>query len=132
PGGLPEDALNGLVPQLIALSETSGYSPLGYAPLREAIAAQFTRRGVPTTMEQVLVTSGAQQAIYMAACLFLQRGDSVLVENPTYPGALDAFTAVGARLVGVRTRRDTVDLSSLSEHLGQLAPRLAYIIPTYQ
>jgi DNA-binding transcriptional MocR family regulator len=132
PGGLPEAVVEDVSHETAALAQTSGYSPLGYAPLREAIAQHLSQRGVPTRAEQVLVTSGAQQAIWMAGWLFLQHGDSVLTENPTYPGALDAFTAVGARLVGVRTRRQGVDLAGLAEHLSRLAPRLVYIIPTYQ
>ena len=132
PGGLPTHAVADLGHDLLRLAETSGYSPLGYLPLREAVARHMSRRGVSTNADQVLITAGAQQAIYMAACLFLQRGDSVLVENPTYPGALDAFTAVGARLVGLRTRRFGVDLAVFAEHLLHVAPRLVYMIPTYQ
>jgi DNA-binding transcriptional MocR family regulator len=132
PGGLPEHSLQDVPHDLLQLSYTSGYSPQGYVPLREAVAGHLSRRGLPTTPEQILVTSGAQQAIYMAACLFLQRGDVALVENPTYPGALDAFATVGARLVGLRTGRHGVDLTSLTEHIVRLAPRLMYLIPTYQ
>src|SRR5579864_4562549 len=132
PGGLPQAALEGIEDEMLRLSETSGYSPLGYLPLREAISLHLSHRGVSTSPEQVLVTAGAQQAIYMTACLFLQRGDSVLVENPTYPGALDAFSAVGARLVGLRTRRHGVDLPAIAEHIGRVEPRLMYLIPTYQ
>jgi DNA-binding transcriptional MocR family regulator len=132
PGGLPADALDGLVDEMAPLATTSGYSPLGYAPLREAIAAHLTARGVPTSAEQILVTSGAQQAIHLAAWLYLRRGDVALVENPTYPGALDAFTAIGARLVGVRTGRHGPDLGALADHMLRAAPRLMYLIPTYQ
>jgi DNA-binding transcriptional MocR family regulator len=132
PGGIPDRLVEEVAQETTALAQTSGYSPLGYVPLREAIAEHLTRRGLLTAPEQILVTSGAQQAIWMAGWLYLQRGDSVVVENPTYPGALDAFTAVGARVVGVRTRRNGVDLSALSEHITRLAPRLLYVIPTYQ
>jgi DNA-binding transcriptional MocR family regulator len=132
PGGLPDALLEDVYAEMAPLAATSGYSPLGYAPLREAIAAHLSARGVPTTSEQILVTSGAQQAIYMVAWLYLQRGDVALVENPTYPGALDALTAVGARLVSVRTGRYGADLAALGEHLGRSSPRLVYLIPTYQ
>src|SRR5438067_9668811 len=132
PGGLPVGALREVERDIAALAETSGYSPLGYLPLRHAIADHLARRGLPTVADQVLVTSGAQQAIYMAGWLCLQRGDTALVENPTYPGALDAFTAVGARVVGVRTRHQAVDLAALADHMARLAPRLVYLIPTYQ
>jgi DNA-binding transcriptional MocR family regulator len=132
PGGVPHELIQEAASETASLAETSGYSPLGYTPLREAIASHLGQRGLPTSPEQILVTSGAQQAIWMAGWMFLQRGDSVIAENPTYPGALDAFTAVGARLVGVRTRRNGVDLASLTEHLAHVAPRLVYLIPTYQ
>lgn len=132
PGGLPDAVLEGVFAEMGPLAETSGDSPLGYAPLREAIAVHLTARGVPTTADQILVTSGAQQAIYMVAWLYLQRGDTALVENPTYPGALDALTAVGARLVGVRTGRHGPDVASLAEHIVRTSPRLIYLIPTYQ
>jgi DNA-binding transcriptional MocR family regulator len=131
PGGMPADALEDIHLELASLAESSGYSPLGYPPLRAAIANHLSHRGVPTVADQVMVTSGAQQAIHMIGWLFLQRGDTALMENPTYPGALDAFTAVGARLVGVRTRRTGVDLNALNEHIGRLSPRLVYVIPTY-
>jgi DNA-binding transcriptional MocR family regulator len=132
PGGLPRELIEDVASETAGLAETSGYSPLGYEPLREAIAAHLSERGVPTAPDQVMVTSGAQQGIWMTGWLFLQRGDTVLTENPTYPGALDAFTAVGARLVGVRTRRNGVDIASLAERLAAVAPRLVYLIPTYQ
>jgi DNA-binding transcriptional MocR family regulator len=132
PGGLPESLIRDVTSETAGLADTSGYSPLGYTPLREAIAAHLIRRGVPTSPDQVLVTSGAQQAIWLAGWLCLQRGDTVLTENPTYPGALDVFTAVGARLVGVPTRRGGVHLGSLDEHIGRLSARLVYLIPTYQ
>jgi DNA-binding transcriptional MocR family regulator len=132
PGGVPESLAQDVSAELASVAETSGYSPLGYAPLREAIAAHLTAHGLRTLAEQVLVTSGAQQAIWLTGWLFLQRGDNVLVENPSYPGALDAFNSVGARLVGVRVRRQGVDLASLAEQIARAAPRLVYLIPTYQ
>jgi DNA-binding transcriptional MocR family regulator len=132
PGGVPEAVLDGVFAEIGPLAETSGYSPLGYAPLRDAIAAHLCARGVPTTAEQILVTSGAQQAISMAAWLYVQRGDTALVENPTYPGALDALTAVGGRLVGVRTGRYGPDVATLADGISRHAPRLVYLIPTYQ
>lgn len=132
PGGVPHELVRQVAEETANLAETSGYSPLGYAPLREAIATHMSSRGTPTTPDQILVTSGAQQAIWMAAWLFLQRGDSVLTENPTYPGALDVFTTLGARLVGVRTRRQGVDIGMLAEQLAHRGAGMVYLIPTYQ
>ena len=130
--GLPAAALQEVDAEVTSLSHTSGYAPLGYPPLREAIARHMTARGLPTQPHQVLVTAGAQQAIHLGAWLYIQRGDRVLVENPTYPGALDVFTALGARVTGVPTRRNGVALDRLSELVEREAPRLMYLIPTYQ
>jgi len=59
------------------------------------------RAGLPTRAEQVLVTNGAQQAIALVANLLIEAGDPVVLEDPTYLGAIDAFTSFGARLTGV-------------------------------
>jgi DNA-binding transcriptional MocR family regulator len=129
--GLPHEATAGLDEEVRALSSTPGYAPLGYPPLRKAVAEYLSSRGVPSTPEQVLITSGAQQAIHLAAQLFVQAGDTVIVENPTYPGALDAMTTVGARLAWVRTGRHGADVDALVETAGRLNPRLTYLIPTF-
>jgi DNA-binding transcriptional MocR family regulator len=131
-GGLLAAALEGLELELAALSLTSGYSPLGHPPLRQAVAAHLTRTGLPTVPEQVIITSGAQQAINLAAWQYLHDGDTVVVENPTYPGALDAFSAAGARLAWVPTGRHGADVDLLSEVVTRTTPRLVYLIPTFQ
>jgi DNA-binding transcriptional MocR family regulator len=130
--GLPAVAWQDVEAEVTSLSHTSGYSPLGYPPLREAIARHLTLRGLATQPQQVLVTAGAQQAIHLGAWLYLQRGDRVLVENPTYPGALDVFTALGARVTGLPAGRNGVALDRLGELVEREAPRLMYLIPTYQ
>lgn len=130
--GLPSAALAGIDRELARLSLDSGYAPLGHPPLRRAIAEWLTRQGLPTAADQVLVTSGAQQAIHLAGWHFLQPGDTVLVENPTYPGALDAFNAAGGRLAWVPTGRQGANVERLSELLPRTSPRLVYLIPTFQ
>ena len=133
PGGLPSYVLEGLDVELAELGrQRSGYSPLGYPPLRSAIAEHLSAQGLQTHPQQVLVTCGAQQAIHLAACLYLERGDAVVVENPTYPGALDAFTSVGAQVIGVPTRRSGIELDPLRDVLKRLSPRLVYVIPSFQ
>jgi DNA-binding transcriptional MocR family regulator len=131
-GGLPAVAFEHFDADLAALSHSSGYAPLGYQPLRDAISTYLTRRGLATQPQQVLITAGAQQAIHLAAWLYVQRGDRVLVENPTYPGALDVFTGIGAHLIGVPTRRSGVAVERVAELIEREAPRAMYIIPTYQ
>lgn len=84
------------VPRLAAISGDIGYHPMGYRPLREALAARFSDRGIPTTADQIMVTTGGQQAIALLATCLLRPGDQVAVESPTYPGALEAFREAGA------------------------------------
>jgi len=109
----------------------SAYYPLGLPELRVFLAAQYTREGLPTTPEQIIVTSGAQQAITLIAQTFLGRGDLGLLETPTYFGAIDAFRATGAELRGLRVGPEGVSAPVLQAAL-PAGPRLAFLTPTYQ
>ena len=73
----------------------------GYIPLRELIVAQMAKYGIVATVDNVLITSGSQQALDLIAKLLINRGDRVLVESPTYLGALQAFDLMGAEYVTV-------------------------------
>jgi DNA-binding transcriptional MocR family regulator len=117
---------------LVPLLSTTGYNPLGLPELRQAIARYFTHAGLPTGSEQILVTSGAQQAISLVATLYIQRGDTVMVENPTYFGALDTFRALGARLLPIPLDRDGLRVDIFQRALGTSLPRLLYLTPTFQ
>jgi DNA-binding transcriptional MocR family regulator len=110
---------------------TRQYWPLGLPALRDAIARMYARQGLSTTADQVLVTCGAQQAISLVTTLLVQRGDVVLVETPTYFGALDAFRFAGARLAGVPVGERHVDSAMLRDRLFATGPRLIYLTPTY-
>lgn len=129
--GLSEElvlaALRDLGPQL----RGSGYLPLGLPALREAVARHLTQQGLRTAPEQVLVTSGAQQAISLCAALFLQPGDAVALENPTYLTAIDIFTTCGARLLPVPLSPEGLQPERLREVIERGAPRLLYLIPTF-
>jgi DNA-binding transcriptional MocR family regulator len=107
-----------------------GYVPLGIPGLRSAIAAHLERHGLPTRAEQVLVTSGAQQAITLVANLLIEPGDAVVLEDPTYLGAIDAFASFGARLTGVPIGADGLDAGALREAVARTSPRVVYLIPT--
>jgi DNA-binding transcriptional MocR family regulator len=108
-----------------------GYAPLGLDVLRAAIADRYTARGTPTTPDQVLVTTGAQHAIALLLRTHAGPGDRVVVEQPTYPHAIDAARSVGARPVPVPTGRDGTDLDLLESTVRQVAPRLVYLIPDH-
>jgi DNA-binding transcriptional MocR family regulator len=106
----------------------SGYDAVGLPALRAAIAARLTARGAPTAPEQVLVTAGAQHALGLLLRVLAGPGDRVLVDHPTYPNALDAVRAAGARPVPVALLADGWDLDMLEATMRQAAPRLAYLI----
>jgi DNA-binding transcriptional MocR family regulator len=114
-----------------------GYDYRGLLGLRMRLAERFTQRGLPTSPEQVLVTSGALQAVRLALTLAVDPGDSVLVEQPGYPNAMDVVTDLGGRLVPVPMVTDdhgrpAWDGNGLDAALRQTAPRAAYLIPDFQ
>ena len=108
-----------------------GYTARGVPALRDLIARRYTERGMPTSPDQILVTSGALQAFALVLRTFVSPGDRVLVEHPTYPNALEAIRQAGARTVPVPLARDGWDLVLLEAALRQSAPRLAYLIPDF-
>jgi DNA-binding transcriptional MocR family regulator len=118
-------------PDLLAQLPHHGYLGLGLPALREAIAVHLTAGGLPTVAEQVLVTSGAQQAIGLVAALYLQPGDAVALEDPNYPGALDTFNYARARLVPIPVTAEGADVERLREAVVREAPRLIYLVPSF-
>ncbi|MFC4453014.1 PLP-dependent aminotransferase family protein [Deinococcus sonorensis] len=111
--------------------EESRYHPLGLPALRVCLADHYTRQGVPTRPEQIIITSGAQQAIALIAQTFLNAGDRALLETPTYFGAIDVFRAAGAELQGLPVGPDGVAPHALEAGL-QGQPRLVFLTPTFQ
>ncbi|GAB2480639.1 PLP-dependent aminotransferase family protein [Promicromonospora xylanilytica] len=119
-------ALDGLPAYL----DSGGYEPYGLAPLREAVAARYRERGVPTTADEILVTTGAQQAISLLARAHLRPGDRAVVESPTYFHAMEAMREAGGRVIGVPTGPLDVDL--LASTVRRTRARLVYLVPDYQ
>jgi len=110
----------------------SGFDPIGTVALRTAIAERYTARGLPTEPEQVMVTIGAQHAIALLARTLLGRGDSALVESPSYPHAFEALRLTGARLVPVNVTSDEGwDEAALEQALQRTSPALAYLMPDF-
>jgi DNA-binding transcriptional MocR family regulator len=116
----------------LELQHHPGYTPLGLPALREAIAARYTSRGFPTTASEIMITSGAQQAIALVASTWVRHGDAVVLEEPAYFGALDAFRSAGARLVGVTVERNGVSPNVLRQRIQESRARMAFIVPTFQ
>lgn len=108
------------------------YGPTEGDPvLRALIAARMTRRGVPTAENDLLITTGSQQALTLVATTMLEPGDVVAVEEPTYLAALQCFQIAGARVVPVASDDDGMVPSALAEVLERDHPTLVYVIPTF-
>lgn len=109
----------------------TGYYPSGLPQLREAIAARYEARGLPTDPGQVLVVAGALGGVGVAARALLDTGDRVLLENPTYPNALATLRAEGARLVTTAVDQSGWDLDEAAAALRQSGPKAAYLVPDF-
>ncbi|GAA4097985.1 PLP-dependent aminotransferase family protein [Nonomuraea soli] len=103
----------------------------GDPDLRELIAARLTGRGLPTTGDSLLVTTGSQQGVSLVATALLEPGDVVLVEEPTYLAALQCFRLTGARIVPVRSDESGLDPEALREAVERERPVLLYLVPTF-
>ena len=114
---------------LITIVPDTGYAPRGLVSLRRAVAHHISAWGLPTDEEQVVITTGAQQAISAAAACWLRPGDVVVVDDPTYPGALAAFTQAGARVLGVPVDHHGAHPAALAALLDQ-RPALVYLQST--
>jgi DNA-binding transcriptional MocR family regulator len=115
----------------VATPAEHGYHPAGIPALRRIIAEHYTARGLPTTPEQILVTTGGQGAIDLLARHLLGRGDVAVIESPTYPNAIEALRSAGARLAGVPVPAEGYDSALLVETLRTTRPRLAYVVPEF-
>ncbi|MFF4191890.1 PLP-dependent aminotransferase family protein [Nonomuraea sp. NPDC001831] len=104
-----------------------GYHPAGDPALREALAGYYAARGLPTTADQIMVTTGAQQALTLLAGLLVAPGDTVLTEAPTYPGALEVFRHAAAvvKPVDLGDAGGDQTLRAMRER-----PALVYSVPT--
>jgi len=127
----------------------TGIDPFGSRVLREAVADRYTARGLPTSVEQVMITIGAQHAIFLLARTLLGRGDRAVVELPSYPHAYEALRAAGARLVPVTVTSSTAatgraagqadafapdhgwDAAGLAQAFARTSPALAYLMPDF-
>lgn len=109
-----------------------GHELVGVPALRQAIAERYCERGLPTEPDEIMVTTGALHAIGLILVTYIQPGDRVLVEQPTYHGALSSITTAGARPVPVAMTEDGWDLDALQNALHQVSPTLAYLIPDNQ
>ncbi|HVN54379.1 MAG TPA: PLP-dependent aminotransferase family protein [Anaerolineaceae bacterium] len=103
----------------------------GYTPLREMIVRHSARYGIVVTLENVLITSGSQQALDLLGKIFINSGDRILVESPTYLGALQAWNAYGAEYVAVPSDENGMITDALENAL-RTGPKFIYVLPNFQ
>ncbi|HMJ37036.1 MAG TPA: PLP-dependent aminotransferase family protein [Baekduia sp.] len=103
----------------------------GDPALRAAIAQRLGSRGLPTGADDVLVTSGSQQALTLIAAVLIEPGDTVLVEEPSYLAALQCFQMAGARVVPIPCDDDGLDPEALPALVRRERPKLLYTVPTF-
>lgn len=106
--------------------------PFGLGALREEIALALVARGIACEPEHVLVVSGAQQALDLVARVLVDPGDVVVMENPGYFGAIEAFGAAGAELVGVGVDEEGISVDELARVLRSRRAKLVYVTPSAQ
>lgn len=106
----------------------------GFPPLRDLIAARMRPLGIETDRESILLTTGSQQAIDFLCRLLLEPGDAIVVEGPTYLGALQIFDAYEVEYITVPVDADGLDVEGLRRRLDarSVMPKLIYTIPTFQ
>src|SRR5512143_3693718 len=103
----------------------------GYLPLREMIASHSSRYMPEVTADNILITSGSQQALDFLGRLFINRGDYIVVESPSYLGALQAWNAYGAQYISVRADEGGMVVDELEAAL-RVGPKFIYVLPNFQ
>jgi len=104
----------------------------GYPPLREYLSVQMRREGIAGEDDELLITSGCQQGLDLAAKVLIRPGDGVFLEDPVYPGARDLFLAAGAQVRGIPVGAAGLSISELEHELARHRPRLLLVTPNFQ
>ncbi|WP_217554731.1 PLP-dependent aminotransferase family protein [Streptomyces sp. GbtcB6] len=140
-GGLPAPELfdrDGIAAAFRAVLEEAPERALQYSTtegepaLRQRLAARISARGLPTGADDLLVTTGSQQALSLLASALIDPGDTILVESPCYLAALQVFGLAGARVLPVPGDEDGVDPAALEALIRAERPKLLYLVPTFQ
>ena len=120
-----------------ALSADAAGAVLGYGAtegvpaLRQALAAEMQRQGVAVQADELIVTTGSQQALDLVAKCMISPGDRVIVEAPTFLAAISCFKLYGAEVVGAPIDAEGVQPDALEALIAEKKPKLIYLIPTF-
>ena len=106
---------------------------IGLESLREYIVQRYNKNfGMNLSVENVIITTGSQQAQDLIGKVFVNEGDCVMVEKPSYLGLLQAFTMYGANFVQTQLNDDGLDIEELKKTVALKKPKVAYLIPNFQ
>ncbi|GAB2565650.1 aminotransferase-like domain-containing protein [Gracilibacillus alcaliphilus] len=138
-GGLPEENLFPVeaVDQAFHKAVTTNRKSLQYgetegvAALRDLLAERMAAKGLVRPPEDILVTSGSQQAIDLFSRVMFNKGDIILTENPTYLAALQVFESYETNVIAVDSDDDGMILADLEEKIIKYKPKCIYVVPTY-
>jgi DNA-binding transcriptional MocR family regulator len=119
------------VERLPALLAAARLDYAGLLELREGVARRYGDRGLPTTPEQIMITNGAQHAIGLILHALLRRADRLVLDIPSYPHAIDAFRAAGARLVPLPMPDARPNVAEWERVLHASRPEFAYLMPDF-
>lgn len=109
-----------------------GYIPAeGYDPLRQAVAEMLTGKGMPAAKDNIMIPAGSQQGLYLLCKTFLEPGDYVVAEAPTFIGAIQVFQSAGAKVLNLPAT-EKLSLSLLEDYIIRYRPKMLYVMPTYQ
>ena len=132
-GGLPAEAMLPKVDWTDMPASMGQYGMSeGEPALREVLAAEARALGVDCDASQVMVLSGSQQALDLAAKLYIDKGTEIMLEAPTYLAALQIFQLFGAECLSFPLQADGPDLAALRVQLEQHRPAFIYLIPTFR
>jgi DNA-binding transcriptional MocR family regulator len=132
PAELIADAFARALAPTVAARALQYSSTEGDPGLRALLAERFCGRGLACDADELLVTTGSQQALGLISAVLIDPGDVVLVENPSYLAALQSFGFAGARLVPVPCDEDGLQVEALPELIVEHAPKFLYVVPTFQ
>lgn len=104
----------------------------GYQPLQQYLASHMALMGIQVTPDEVLITNGCQQSLDLISRILVRPGDEVVIENPTFPGAISVFCGANSKFISVPVNRRGIDLDVLEDILTQRRPKLIYVVPTFQ
>ncbi|MEW6744059.1 MAG: PLP-dependent aminotransferase family protein [Planctomycetota bacterium] len=134
PALYPTAVLERLVAQVLRGPHTRVYDygpPAGYEPLRELLKHRLAAAGVNTQNDEVLIVNGSQQALHLVMSLLLDERSGVVVENPTFAGALDILRLQGVSMVSVPMDEGGLSIAALEDTLRVQRPTLLYTVPTF-